>query len=135
MFLKKLINLVQVLNLLFWIFSYCGICNTDTSRHHLPFPLPQVTGHEVVGYDNSKQHHTRCNDFDLIIFKDNRPVAVEINASHFARGLNEEQSHHCRYCLKQEQEPGIDRQCPERITLGIDRLPGYVQKKQKTVQR
>jgi threonine dehydrogenase-like Zn-dependent dehydrogenase len=87
--------------------SYCGICNTDTSRHYLPFPLPQVTGHEVVGYD-----------------KNNQPVAVEINASHFARGLNEDQSRHCRYCLKQEQEPGIDRQCPERITLGIDRLPG-----------
>jgi threonine dehydrogenase-like Zn-dependent dehydrogenase len=23
---------------------YCGVCSTDLSREHLPFPLPQVTG-------------------------------------------------------------------------------------------
>lgn len=52
----------------------CGMCSTDTSRHLLPFDLPQVTGHEVVGevYDKTTTHPRR--------------VAVEINASHFATG-------------------------------------------------
>jgi D-arabinose 1-dehydrogenase-like Zn-dependent alcohol dehydrogenase len=26
----------------------CGICSTDLARKHLPFALPQVTGHEVA---------------------------------------------------------------------------------------
>ena len=32
--------------------SHCGVCATDLARRHLPFPLPQVTGHEVVAVDD-----------------------------------------------------------------------------------
>lgn len=77
---------------------YCGICSTDLVRHQLPFPLPQITGHEMVG------------EFD------EHPVAVEINASHLARGVA---APHCSYC-----QSGLDIHCPDRMTLGIDRLPG-----------
>jgi hypothetical protein len=27
--------------------SFCGICTTDLSRQHLPFPLPQITGNVI----------------------------------------------------------------------------------------
>ena len=30
----------------------CGVCSTDLARHFLPFPLPQVIGHEVVAVDD-----------------------------------------------------------------------------------
>lgn len=76
----------------------CGVCSTDLARHFLPYPLPQVIGHEVVGE------------------WDNTPVVVEINASHKARGLHEA---HCLFC-----QNGMNTQCPERITLGINQLPG-----------
>jgi len=77
---------------------YCGICSTDIARAKLPFPLPQITGHEVIALHEGK------------------PVAVEINASHLARGI---ENFDCYYC---EQEMG--EHCPDRLTLGIDRLPG-----------
>ncbi len=77
---------------------YCGICSTDLERHNLSFPLPQVTGHEVVAIDNG------------------RAVVVDINASHLSRGLPAD---HCPYCTS-----GLASHCPERLTLGIDRLPG-----------
>ena len=77
---------------------YCGVCSTDLARKFLPYPLPDLIGHEVVGE------------------KDGRSVVVEINASHLARGLTDDS---CPYCGS-----GIDTQCPHRITLGIDRLPG-----------
>ena len=44
-------------------------------------------------------------------------VVIEINASHMARGVPE--SAQCRFCCH-----GIDSQCPQRITLGINQLPG-----------
>lgn len=47
----------------------CGVCTTDLTRHKLSFPLPQITGHEVLAKHNGRR------------------VAVEINASHFARGI------------------------------------------------
>jgi len=75
----------------------CGICATDLARRHLPFPLPQITGHEVVGRYQGQR------------------VVVEINASHRARGL----AAACPYCAR-----GLDSHCPQRLTLGIDRLPG-----------
>lgn len=77
---------------------YCGICATDLARHLLPFPLPQITGHELIGEYR------------------NRAVAIEINASHAARGIGHDD---CVYCRN-----GLDSHCPERMTLGIDRLPG-----------
>ncbi|MBX7056839.1 MAG: alcohol dehydrogenase catalytic domain-containing protein [Leptospirales bacterium] len=77
---------------------YCGVCSTDLARRFLPYPLPQVIGHEVVA------------------LHEGRPAAIEINASHLARGLHDS---NCPFCSK-----GINTQCPQRITLGIDRLPG-----------
>ncbi len=79
--------------------SHCGICSTDLARHHLPFPLPQVTGHEVVALDAGA------------------PVAVEINASHAARGLPTDGW--CATC-----RAGRDTHCTGRLVLGIDSLPG-----------
>lgn len=76
----------------------CGICSTDLVRHRLPFPLPQITGHEVIGEYRQK------------------PVAIEINASHAARGITDPG---CVYC-----QNNLDSHCPQRMTLGIDRLPG-----------
>lgn len=77
---------------------HCGICATDLARHHLPFPLPQVTGHEVVG-EYAGRH-----------------VALEINISHWHRQHGVQQ---CWYCRN-----GFANFCPQRLTLGIDRLPG-----------
>lgn len=76
----------------------CGICSTDLARHQLPFPLPQISGHELIG--EYQQHK----------------VAIEINASHQARAVNDTD---CIYC-----QNNLDIHCPERMTLGIDRLPG-----------
>ncbi|MBE7439343.1 MAG: alcohol dehydrogenase catalytic domain-containing protein [Spirochaetales bacterium] len=75
----------------------CGICSTDLSRRFLPYPLPQVIGHELISSHNGELH------------------AVEINASHLARHVPAD----CPYCRE-----GLATHCPERLTLGIDRLPG-----------
>ncbi|MCF6149789.1 MAG: alcohol dehydrogenase catalytic domain-containing protein [Candidatus Kuenenia sp.] len=77
---------------------YCGICSTDLFRKHLPYPLPQIIGHEVVG----------------VI--DNIPVVSEINASHLARNDHPDK---CPYC-----KGGMHIHCPDRLTLGINKLPG-----------
>lgn len=78
--------------------AVCGICSTDLARHHLPFPLPQVTGHEVVALDSEGR---RC--------------IVEINASHQARAVQDS----CPYCSS-----GLANHCPDRLVLGIHDLPG-----------
>ncbi|MDH5258685.1 MAG: alcohol dehydrogenase catalytic domain-containing protein, partial [Gammaproteobacteria bacterium] len=75
----------------------CGICSTDIARHNLPFPLPQITGHEVVAL------HDGIN------------VVVDINAAHKHTG----DEFHCEYC-----SANLENHCPDRLTLGIDRLPG-----------
>lgn len=76
----------------------CGVCSTDLDRHFLPFPLPQVTGHELVGRDET-----------------GRRVVVEINATLEARGL-------AAGCL--DCRDGLARHCPKRLVLGIHDLPG-----------
>ncbi|MGE0142757.1 MAG: alcohol dehydrogenase catalytic domain-containing protein [Planctomycetota bacterium] len=76
----------------------CGVCSTDLARHFLPFPLPQVTGHEVIAVDEAGERYV-----------------VEINASHAARGLRDG----CRFCSF-----GLPTHCPERLVLGIHDLPG-----------
>ena len=76
----------------------CGVCSTDLARHFLPFPLPQVIGHEVIARDP----------------KGGRYV-VEINASHAARGDPEG----CAFC-----RAGLATHCPQRLVLGIHDLPG-----------
>ena len=80
--------------------SRCGICSTDLARQHLPFRLPQIIGHEVIARDES-----------------GIPVAAEINASHFSIGSDEARS--CPLCRR-----GLPTHCPDRMVLGIDRLPG-----------
>ena len=80
--------------------QFCGVCSTDLARRFLPYPLPQLIGHEAVGLSHG------------------RPVVVEINASHAARGLQWE-TERCPFC-----SGGMSSHCPERITLGIDRLGG-----------
>jgi len=79
---------------------WCGVCATDLARHFLPFPLPQVTGHEVVARDET-----------------GRLVTAEINASHLAVGSPLAEA--CPFCRR-----GLPTHCPDRMTLGIDRLPG-----------
>ena len=76
--------------------SHCGVCATDLARRHLPFPLPQVIGHEVVAVDD-----------------DGRAVVVEINASHVARGVAG-----CATCAA-----GLPTHCPERLTLASIACP------------
>jgi threonine dehydrogenase-like Zn-dependent dehydrogenase len=78
----------------------CGVCSTDLSRHQLPFPLPQITGHEVIARDEA-----------------GKTVAAEINASHSSTGSPLAGS--CPFCRQ-----GLPTHCPDRLTLGIDRLPG-----------
>ena len=78
----------------------CGVCSTDLARHHLPYPLPQITGHEVIAEDTA-----------------GATVAAEINASHRATGSPLVEA--CPLCRQ-----GLPTHCPDRLTLGIDRLPG-----------
>lgn len=86
--------------------KYCGVCSTDLARRFLPYPLPQIIGHEVVGLQ-SKQNGD-----------DEKPVVVEINASEYARN----------YSNTDEKNPYyhelMHTHDPKRCTLGIDRLPG-----------
>ncbi len=77
----------------------CGVCSTDLDRHFLPFPLPQVTGHELVAHVPGTSQR----------------FVVEINASHRARGVETA----CAFC-----DAGLETHCPERHVLGIDSLPG-----------
>jgi threonine dehydrogenase-like Zn-dependent dehydrogenase len=78
----------------------CGVCSTDLARHNLPYPLPQITGHEVIAEDES-----------------GKTVSAEINASHHATGCPLAEA--CPFCRQ-----GLPTHCPDRLTLGIDRLPG-----------
>ncbi|EKO52594.1 alcohol dehydrogenase, catalytic domain protein, GroES-like family [Leptospira kirschneri str. 200803703] len=81
----------------------CGVCSTDLSRSFLPFPLPQVIGHEVVVEDMEPIHG----------FK--QKYVVEINDTFEARG----EKPFDKFC-----EEGIASHSPTRKVLGIDRLPG-----------
>lgn len=76
----------------------CGVCSTDLARRYLPFPLPQVTGHEVIALDDNGER-----------------FAVDINASHHARQIETD----CPFCRS-----GLANHCPDRLVLGIHDLPG-----------
>lgn len=76
----------------------CGVCSTDLARQFLPFPLPQITGHEIVARDENGNR-----------------FAVEINATFTARNVPSS----CPFCLQ-----GLDKHSPERLVLGIHDLPG-----------
>lgn len=76
----------------------CGICATDIDRRFMPYPLPQIIGHEVVAQDvDSRQ---RC--------------VVEINDTPYYRGESGDPF----------SDAGLPTHTPGRMTLGIDRLPG-----------
>ncbi|PJZ53647.1 alcohol dehydrogenase catalytic domain-containing protein [Leptospira adleri] len=81
----------------------CGVCSTDLSRRFLPFPLPQVIGHEVIAEDLEQQNGIK------------QKYVVEINDTFEARGDDPVDE----FC-----EEGIPTHSPERKVLGIDRLPG-----------
>ncbi|TGM97503.1 alcohol dehydrogenase catalytic domain-containing protein [Leptospira dzoumogneensis] len=76
----------------------CGICSTDLDRRFLPFPLPQIIGHEVVASD----------------YLTGKKYVLEINDTVISRG--EEADPFCQV--------GIPTHSPTRMVLGIDRLPG-----------
>ncbi|KAJ3313106.1 hypothetical protein HDV04_002423 [Boothiomyces sp. JEL0838] len=86
----------------------CGICCTDCARPFLPYPLPQIIGHEVVV---SVPQSIRKNGSTIGV--------VEINNSHKSHGS----SVPCPYC-----ESGLSSQCPARITMGINTWPGGLAK-------
>ncbi|MBW1898286.1 MAG: alcohol dehydrogenase catalytic domain-containing protein, partial [Deltaproteobacteria bacterium] len=77
----------------------CGICSTDLARRFLPFPLPQVIGHEVIAEDPESMEKS----------------VVEINDTPYSRG-DKIQDVFCR--------SGLHTHSPGRMVLGIDRLPG-----------
>ena len=77
----------------------CGICSTDIDRRFLPFPLPQITGHELIAEDEISKIK----------------YAVEINDTDSARNEPEPDI----YCRS-----GIPTHSPTRLVVGIDRLPG-----------
>lgn len=77
----------------------CGVCSTDLDRRFLPFPLPQVIGHELVAKEP----------------KTGKKYAVEINDTLLARGAKNLD----KFCTT-----GIPTHSPSRMVLGIDRLPG-----------
>ncbi|WP_000687502.1 alcohol dehydrogenase catalytic domain-containing protein [Leptospira interrogans] len=81
----------------------CGVCSTDLSRSFLPFPLPQVIGHEVMAEDMESIHGLK------------QKYVVEINDTFEARG----EKPFDKFC-----EEGIASHSPTRKVLGIDRLPG-----------
>ncbi|MBP7736781.1 MAG: alcohol dehydrogenase catalytic domain-containing protein [Spirochaetes bacterium] len=77
---------------------YCGICSTDLARRYMPFPLPQIIGHEAVARD-----------------EEGRNYIVEINDTCVSRGDVSPEI----FC-----KSGLPTHCPGRMVLGIDRLPG-----------
>lgn len=79
--------------------SSCGICSTDLARRFLPFPLPQIIGHEVVAED----------------IETGTKYVIEINDTPLARNEKE---------IDTFSREGIHTHSPERMVLGIDRLPG-----------
>ncbi|WP_342775990.1 alcohol dehydrogenase catalytic domain-containing protein [Leptospira fletcheri] len=76
----------------------CGVCSTDLDRRFLPFPLPQVIGHEVVASDP----------------RTGKKFALEINDTSTARGQGSDIF----------ARRGLFTHSPDRQVLGIDRLPG-----------
>lgn len=79
----------------------CGVCSTDIDRRFLPFPLPQIIGHEVLA-EGLGEHQ-------------GKQYVVEINDTYEARGDKSPDV----FCKE-----GIPTHSPERRVLGIDRLPG-----------
>lgn len=79
----------------------CGVCSTDINRRFLPFPLPQIIGHEVLAEGLEENQ--------------GKQFVIEINDTFEARGDKNSDL----FCKE-----GIPTHSPERRVLGIDRLPG-----------
>lgn len=79
--------------------SLAGICRTDTEIMKGYMGFRGVLGHEFVGRVES------CGDASWL----GQRVVGEINAA----------CGHCSWCIQ-----GLGRHCPNRTTLGIDRLDG-----------
>jgi len=77
----------------------CGVCATDLDRRFLPFPLPQIIGHEAVA--------ERLTTGEKCV--------VEINDTPYYR----DDAVQDPFC-----ESGLMTHTPGRMVLGIDRLPG-----------
>lgn len=82
----------------------CGICSTDLNRKYLPFPLPQVLGHEILA---------QSIDPD-----DNFNYVVEISDSCLAHKYNMTEISEI-FC-----ESNLTQHCPNRYVLGINMLLG-----------
>jgi threonine dehydrogenase-like Zn-dependent dehydrogenase len=77
----------------------CGICATDLSRRFLPFPLPQVIGHEIVAVDMETMDKSVVEINDTAYYRGELPMDI--------------------YCRE-----NLYTHTPGRMVLGIDRLPG-----------
>jgi D-arabinose 1-dehydrogenase-like Zn-dependent alcohol dehydrogenase len=77
----------------------CGICSTDLARKYLPFPLPQVIGHEILA--QSIDGKTK--------------YVVEISDS--CKSHNEKNFE--IFC-----KSNLSSHCPERFVIGINLLLG-----------
>jgi threonine dehydrogenase-like Zn-dependent dehydrogenase len=75
----------------------CGICSTDLNRIYLPFPLPQVTGHEIVAKKADSHYLIEISDSCI---------------SHKSNNLD-------LFCKN-----GLKNHCPDRYVIGINQLPG-----------
>ncbi|KAJ3060895.1 hypothetical protein HK102_009320, partial [Quaeritorhiza haematococci] len=90
----------------------CGICSTDLARQYLPYELPQVIGHEAVVEVPPDESLGRDDTIpDLAV--------IEINDSHIAHEDPTTTPTPCPYCTN-----NLPTQCPSRITMGINTLPG-----------
>jgi threonine dehydrogenase-like Zn-dependent dehydrogenase len=77
---------------------YCGICSTDIHRNNLPFPLPQIVGHEIVAQS--------IDNINYVI------TISDSCISHNADNLE-------IFCKN-----GLEAHCPNRLVIGINTLPG-----------
>lgn len=91
--------------------KYCGVCSTDLARRFLPYPLPQIIGHEVVGTIQQKQEEGKEQEQEQ-----QQAVCIEINASEYAREVHTGKNPY--------DDASMHTHDPLRITLGINQLPG-----------
>jgi len=57
----------------------CGICSTDLARHNLPYPLPQITGHEVIAEDEVvDQLEKDIDEVGMAVMMRFNPVASDL---------------------------------------------------------
>jgi threonine dehydrogenase-like Zn-dependent dehydrogenase len=81
----------------------CGICSTDLNRKYLPFPLPQVLGHEIIAKSLDK-------NLD--------------NTSYYVVEISDSCSAHKSQNSEIFCESNLTQHCPNRYVLGINMLLG-----------